>query len=37
MEMNIQDEDMLDNCYDFLCVNPNIVKQVFDLPLEQRM
>jgi len=37
VEMNIQDEDLLDNCYDFLCGHPNAVKQLFGLPLERRM
>jgi len=37
LEMNIHDEDMLDNGYNFLCGNPNAVKQLIDLPLEQRM
>ena len=25
VEMNIQDEDLLDNCYDFLCGHPNAI------------
>jgi len=37
VEMNIQDEDLLDNCYDFLCGHLNVVKQLFGLPLERRM
>ena len=37
VEMKIQDEDLLDNCYDFLCGHPNAVKQLFGLPLERRM
>ncbi|KAK8472235.1 hypothetical protein PHAVU_002G149100 [Phaseolus vulgaris] len=37
VEMNIQDGDLLDNCYDFLCGHPNAVKQLFGLPLERRM
>jgi len=37
VDMNIQDEDLLDNCYDFLCGHPNAIKQLFDLTLEQRM
>ena len=37
VEMNIQDEDPLDNCYDFFCGHPNAVKQLFGLPLERRM
>jgi len=36
VEMNIQDGDLLDNCYDFLCGHPNVVKQLFGLPLERR-
>jgi len=37
VEVNIQDEDLLDNYYDFLCGHPNAVKQLFGLPLERRM
>ena len=37
VEMNIQDEDLLDNCYDFLCCHPNAIKNLFGLPLERRM
>ena len=33
--MNIQDEDLLDSCYEFLCVHLNAVKQLFDLSLER--
>jgi len=35
VEMNTQDEDLLDNCYDFLCDHPNAIKQLFVLPLER--
>ena len=36
-EMNIEDEDLFDNYYDFSCGHPNAVKQLFDLPLKRRM
>ena len=38
MEMNLQDKDLLENCYDFLCGHSNEVKQLFvGLPLERRI
>jgi len=37
VEMNIQDEDLLDNCYNFMCGHPNAVKQLFSIPLERQM
>jgi len=34
VKMNIQDEDLLENCYDFLCGHHNAIKQLFASSLE---
>jgi len=36
-DLNIQDEAVMDKCYDFLCENPSIAMRVFGMPKEQRM
>ena len=37
VEMNIKDEDLLDNYFNFQCGHPNEVKKLFGLSLEQRI
>ena len=37
VELNIQDEQVMDQCYEFLCEHPVIVKQLFGMPYERRM
>ncbi|ESW34050.1 hypothetical protein PHAVU_001G120000 [Phaseolus vulgaris] len=37
VDMSISDENILDQCYDFLCENPAKVKQLFGLPAKRRM
>jgi len=37
VDMNISDENLLDQCYNFLCENPTKVKQLFGLPAQRRM
>jgi len=37
VDMNNSDENLLDQCYDFLCENPAKVKQLFGLPVQRRM
>jgi len=37
MELNIQDEQVMDQCYEFLCEHPGRVKQLFEMPYERRM
>ncbi|KAG2371033.1 uncharacterized protein HKW66_Vig0212070 [Vigna angularis] len=34
--MNIPDENLLDQCYDFLCGNPTCTKRLMGLPLHKR-
>jgi len=36
-DLNIQDEVVMDQCYDFLCENPVIAMRVFGMPKERRM
>ena len=37
VELNIQDEQLMDQCYEFLCDHPGRVKQLFGMPYERRM
>ena len=37
IDLNIQDEAVMDQCYDFLCENPAIAMRVFGMPKERRM
>ena len=37
VELNIQDEQLMDQCYEFLCDHPRRVKQLFGMPYERRM
>ncbi|KAK8472302.1 hypothetical protein PHAVU_002G170601 [Phaseolus vulgaris] len=37
VELNIQDEQLMDQCYEFLCDHLRRVKQLFGMPYERRM
>jgi len=37
VELNIQDKQVMDQCYEFLCEHPGRVKQLFGMPYERRM
>jgi len=37
VELNIQDEQVIDQCYDFLCEHLGRVKQLIGMPYERRM
>jgi len=37
VELNISDEQVMDQCYEFLCEHPDRVKQLFEIPYEHRM
>ena len=37
VELNIQDEQVMDQCYEILCEHPGRVKQLFGMSYERRM
>jgi len=37
VELNIQDEQLMDQCYKFLCDHPGRVKQLFGMPYERHI
>jgi len=37
VELNIQDKQVINQCYEFLCEHPGRVKQLFGMPYERRM
>ena len=37
VELNISDEQVMDQCYEFVCEHPERVKQLFGMPYERRM
>jgi len=37
IDLNIHDEVVMDQCYDFLYENPAIAMRVFGMPKERRM